>query len=430
MCSARCAATSRVGLTSCAFIEPETSSTRTTVALSVVTSLCTCGRATATQSVATASRKSARRDAPPPRPPAGDRTRARRHSCSAPRSARAAAPRRGTGRTRRRDDEQRQEQEWVAEVHAVRAVQVDLHDRVYAGTGVNGQRAPRPPATCCVDLHGARRAAADGGVASVEADRVRRRDEPLMLRAPRRETVDAAAAHRTWLPRRSAGLPGGNGERVGKRWPPPDAGTQPMCGRNVGAGVASADAASPRNTTSLRRRDPRIDRAAERAAEADVDAAARLSSASRPATTYRFGHASWNDTCAPRVGDHPRAGDGDADLQAAALVRRAARRRAATRTRRRATASDERRASRTTLRNRNAENTPPARSSTSAPTSEEVGDLAVLGPMTDARRQVSCTPCRARAVVRARKNSPPLSCAICCSVPGSAGRGSARCSRR
>ena len=57
VCSARCAATSRVGFTSCACIEPETSSTRTTVALSLATRRCTRGRETATQRVASASRK-------------------------------------------------------------------------------------------------------------------------------------------------------------------------------------------------------------------------------------------------------------------------------------------------------------------------------------------------------------------------------------
>ena len=55
---ALCAATSRVGFTSFACIEPETSSTRTTVALSLAISVFTCGRASPTHSVASATRNS------------------------------------------------------------------------------------------------------------------------------------------------------------------------------------------------------------------------------------------------------------------------------------------------------------------------------------------------------------------------------------
>ena len=59
MCIAFCAAASRVGLTSIACIEPETSSTRITVALSLVTFEVTCGLATPMQSAAIAAKKSA-----------------------------------------------------------------------------------------------------------------------------------------------------------------------------------------------------------------------------------------------------------------------------------------------------------------------------------------------------------------------------------
>jgi len=53
-----CAAASRVGLTSIACIEPDTSSTRMTVALSLVTVETTCGRDTATHNAASAARNS------------------------------------------------------------------------------------------------------------------------------------------------------------------------------------------------------------------------------------------------------------------------------------------------------------------------------------------------------------------------------------
>ena len=60
VCIAFCAAASLVGFTSTACIEPETSSTRITVALSLVMLEATCGRATATHSAASAARNTLR----------------------------------------------------------------------------------------------------------------------------------------------------------------------------------------------------------------------------------------------------------------------------------------------------------------------------------------------------------------------------------
>ena len=250
------------------------------------------------------------------------------------------------------------------------------------------------------DVHGARARGRCVRAASLDgADRRRRaaacrREKPIAcvaltscsFLAQRAPCVVVPAARTlkltTW---RIVGLPGGNAwYAVGVRRPPPDAGTQPMCGRNRRARDVAHDAAEEDGLA--RRRDPRVDRAAEGADEADLDAAARqLGVEARDDVPLRAGELEL-DAAGRR--DDPRPDDRHAHLQPAALVRRARGRRRRPRSSRRAASEDERAPHGTSLRNQKAESAPPASRSTAAPTAEEVGDL---------RGSASCARCASTA---------------------------------
>ena len=270
---------------------------------------------------------------------------------------------------------------------------------------------------------GRSRSAPPTAAVTEEADRVRRANEALVPRAActvrRRPGADEEVRH--VADGRLAGL-----ERVvGGRGPAAAAGcrdaadVRPECrGRVVAHDAAEEDGLA-------RGRDPGVDRAAERADEADVDAAAReLGVEARDDVPLRARELELDPA---RRGDDPGPGDRDAHLQAAALVRRRPRRR-----RDRDRRDGEETSARLTERasgTRKRRGAPPASSSTTPPPPKRsvIWRFCVLCPMRVASFLYTSV---SAALMRARKNCPPLGFAICCSVPGLGGRGSARRSRR
>ena len=129
VCSARCAATSRVGFTSIACIEPETSSTSTTVALSLATSVVHVRARDRDAERREREQEDAGGEPAPPRP-AGRDDRREHVDVRVPHRVAHPAPRAATAVDARPPPahEQRQEQERMAEAHRARADEVELDD--------------------------------------------------------------------------------------------------------------------------------------------------------------------------------------------------------------------------------------------------------------------------------------------------------------
>ena len=158
--------------------------------------------------------------------------------------------------------------------------------------------------------------------------------EPPISRSPRAHcwtTSFEPGRTRTVDTRRVTGRPGGNVvNAVGTRAPPPDEGMQPTSGRKVGAARAwpayvatnttERDVVIPGLTglPSVPRKATSIARHAEARVEPADDVPARAGQLPLDARARHGGGARHHD---------PRAGDGHADLEPGALVRRACRQR-------------------------------------------------------------------------------------------------------
>ena len=239
----------------------------------------------------------------------------------------------------------------------------------------------RSPATRCVTTT-LRICAASGSRAAVEADRMARAGEALAGRAALDEPVHAGPdgelhrRRRERLARRDRTVRGGEAL--------PAAGRRDAADVRTERGGAGDREDAGEEDGGRRGGDAGIDGAAERAAEGDVDVpAAQLGVESGDDEPLRARE------LVPDLrragGDDPRACHGDADLQPAALVRRA---RAGGRRRRdRARRREDRSPSHGTLLSRSADSAPPASSSTSAPPAKRsvTSRCSVLWPMRVAR---------------------------------------------
>ena len=275
--TASCAAPSRVGLTSSADIEPETSTTSAIDACSLATDICTSGRASAaTAHVSASSASSGGQQRAPVRLAGRDAAPAPRCSCSGRHSARAAARSRGSASTASGT---------ISSASSARGHSI-LTSRTPPAPAPRRARRPArprrvaltstaPPRTHAHDADG-RELRARRHARGVEADAVaccRAGAHPggsASVARASRPSWTASVATRTVI-----GLPGATSSArtnaVGVRGaPPPPPGMQPMNGRKL-VGRLRAARVGALEDERPRRRDARVDGAADTSRELDGD---------------------------------------------------------------------------------------------------------------------------------------------------------------